>query len=87
MSNLRSQLRQLYAMRILLGFAEAGLAAGILLYMTFWFPRRQPAWAMSIFFILLPLSGIIGSPLAAAMLSWGEQLTALPQPHDTEKTG
>ncbi|WP_432011387.1 MFS transporter [Streptomyces cucumeris] len=66
---------QLYAARILLGFAEAGLAAGILLYLTFWFPRRQRAWAMSAFFIMLPLSGIIGSPLAAAMLSWGQQLT------------
>ncbi|MEU8824673.1 MFS transporter [Streptomyces sp. NPDC048636] len=66
---------QLYLARILLGFAEAGLAAGILLYLTFWFPRRQRAWAMSAFFIMLPLSGIIGSPLAAAMLSWGERLT------------
>ncbi|MYW04285.1 MFS transporter [Streptomyces sp. SID3343] len=66
---------QFYAMRILLGFAEAGLAAGILLYMTFWFPRRQRAWAMSTFFLMIPLSGIIGSPLAAGMLSWGEQLT------------
>ncbi|MCD9588126.1 MFS transporter [Streptomyces sp. 8ZJF_21] len=66
---------QLYVMRILLGFAEAGLAAGILLYLTFWFPRRQRAWAMSVFFIMIPLSGIVGSPLAAAMLSWGQQLT------------
>ncbi|MFD3482129.1 MFS transporter [Streptomyces sp. NPDC058665] len=68
---------QLYAMRILLGFAEAGLAAGILLYMTFWFPRRQRAWAMSAFFMMIPLSGIIGSPLAAALLSWGQALTGL----------
>ncbi|MGH3380855.1 MAG: MFS transporter [Actinoallomurus sp.] len=68
---------ELYAMRILLGFAEAGLAAGILLYMTFWFPRRYRAWAMSAFFMMIPLSGIIGSPLAAALLSWGKSLTGL----------
>ncbi|MGW7573742.1 MFS transporter [Streptomyces sp. NPDC054765] len=68
---------QLYAMRILLGFAEAGLAAGILLYMTFWFPRKQRAWAMSAFFMMIPLSGIFGSPLAAALLSWGKNLTGL----------
>ncbi|WP_406003392.1 MFS transporter [Streptomyces sp. NBC_00829] len=68
---------QLYAMRILLGFAEAGLAAGILLYMTLWFPRSQRAWAMSAFFMMIPLSGIIGSPMAAALLSWGQILTGL----------
>lgn len=68
---------QLYAMRIVLGFAEAGLAAGILLYLTFWFPRRQRTWAMSAFFLMLPLSGIIGSPLAAGLLAGGESLTGL----------
>ncbi|MYS85151.1 MFS transporter [Embleya scabrispora] len=68
---------QLYAMRILLGFAEAGLAAGILLYLTGWFPRKYRAWALSAFFMMIPLSGIIGSPLAAALLSWGQSLTGL----------
>jgi sugar phosphate permease len=68
---------QLYVMRILLGFAEAGLAAGVLLYLTFWFPRRHRAWALSAFFMMIPLSGIIGSPMAAALLSWGRSLTGL----------
>lgn len=62
---------QLYIARILLGFAEAGLAAGILLYLTFWFPRRHRSWAMSAFFLMIPLSSIIGAPLAAGLLSWG----------------
>ncbi|MFF0866994.1 MFS transporter [Nonomuraea sp. NPDC050227] len=64
----------LFAARLLLGFAEAGLAAGILLYLTFWFPRRQRSWALSTFIVMIPLSSIIGSPLAAALLEWGQSL-------------
>lgn len=65
---------QLYLVRILLGFAEAGLAAGILLYLTFWFPRRHRSWAMSAFFLMIPLSSIVGAPLAAGLLTWGQSL-------------
>lgn len=65
---------QLYIARILLGFAEAGLAAGILLYLTFWFPRRHRSWAMSAFFLMIPFSAIVGAPLAAGLLSWGQDL-------------
>jgi MFS transporter, ACS family, tartrate transporter len=64
----------LYIARLLLGFAEAGLAAGILLYLTFWFPRRHRSWAMSAFFLMIPLSSIIGAPLAAGLLAWGQNL-------------
>ncbi|GLY69576.1 MFS transporter [Amycolatopsis taiwanensis] len=64
----------LFLARLLLGFAEAGLAAGILLYLTLWFPRRQRSWALSAFFLMTPVSSIIGSPLAAALLEWGQKL-------------
>lgn len=64
----------LYIARLLLGFAEAGLAAGILLYLTFWFPRRQRSWALTAFFLMIPVSSIVGSPLAAALLTWGRDL-------------
>lgn len=52
----------LYVARLLLGFAEAGLGAGILLYITYWFPRRQRSWALSLFILMTPASAIIGSP-------------------------
>lgn len=68
----------LYVARLLLGFAEAGLAAGILLYLTFWFPRRQRSWALSAFVMTIPLSSIIGSPLAAALLAWSQRLLGIP---------
>lgn len=68
---------QLYLARIALGFAEAGLAAGILLYLTFWFPRRHRGWATSAFMLTIPLASIIGAPVAAALLSWGEALLGI----------
>ncbi|WKN61109.1 MFS transporter (plasmid) [Rhodococcus opacus] len=68
---------QLYIARLALGFAEAGLAAGILLYLTFWFPKKQRAWAMSTFFLMIPISGIIGAPIAAALLKWGGSLLGI----------
>ncbi|WP_236790934.1 MFS transporter [Amycolatopsis sp. GM8] len=64
----------LYLARLLLGFAEAGLAAGILLYLTYWFPRRQRQWALTAFFLMIPVSSIVGSPLAAALLTWSQSL-------------
>lgn len=67
----------LFVARLLLGFAEAGLAAGILLYLTFWFPRRQRSWALSTFIMMIPVSSIIGSPLAAALLTWGQRLLGI----------
>ena len=67
----------LFVARLLLGFAEAGLGAGILLYMTYWFPRRQRSWALSLFILMTPISAIIGAPLAAAMLKWGQTLLGI----------
>lgn len=68
----------LFIARILLGFAEAGLAAGILLYLTFWFPRRQRSWALSSFMLMIPVSSVVGSPLAAALLSQGQRWLGIP---------
>ena len=35
-----------YALRFLLGLAEAGFAPGMLLYLTFWFPPTDPSKAL-----------------------------------------
>src|SRR5215469_9411913 len=40
---------QLYAARFLLGVAEAGYYPGILLYLTYWFPRREQAQMIALF--------------------------------------
>jgi sugar phosphate permease len=53
---------QFYALRFLLGIAEAGLAPGLLLYLTYWFPSYRRARMTVLWFIAIPLSGMVGGP-------------------------
>jgi MFS family permease len=57
-----------YAMRFLLGMAEAGFAPGVILYVTYWFPQARRAKVMSLFFMAIPLASIIGAPLSGWIL-------------------
>lgn len=57
-----------YAMRMLLGAAEAGFFPGVILYLTQWFPATYRARIIAIFMVAVPLSSFIGSPLSAALL-------------------
>jgi MFS transporter, ACS family, tartrate transporter len=59
----------LYTARLLLGFAEGGLPAGILLYLILWMPRSQQSRALTYFFLVLPGSAIVGALLARILLS------------------
>ncbi|WP_284976756.1 MFS transporter [Arthrobacter sp. efr-133-TYG-104] len=68
---------QLLIARIVLGIAEAGLSAGIILYLTYWYPKRARAWAMSTFFLMIPIGSIVGSPMAATLLTWGQGLLGI----------
>ena len=53
-----------YLLRISLGFAEAGFFPGIILYLTYWFPARERAKAVSLFMTGSPITGIVGGPLS-----------------------
>ncbi|SEJ13543.1 MFS transporter [Paraburkholderia diazotrophica] len=53
-----------YLLRFLLGVAEAGFAPGVILYLTYWFPAARRAKALSMFFMAIPLAGIVGGPLS-----------------------
>lgn len=55
---------QLYGARFLLGAAEAGFFPGIVVYVSHWFVRRDRAKAIANFMAAIPLSFVIGSPLA-----------------------
>jgi ACS family tartrate transporter-like MFS transporter len=57
-----------YALRLLLGVAEAGFFPGIIYYLTYWYPARERARAYSAFLAAIPLSGIVGSPISGALL-------------------
>lgn len=65
---------QLYALRFLLGVAEAGFFPGIIYYLSQWFPAEQRARATSRFMIAIPLSAAVGSPLSGALLSLNGRL-------------
>ena len=58
----------LYAMRLLLGVAEAGFFPGVILYLTYWFPREYRARIVGIFTVAIPVSSFLGSPISAALL-------------------
>ena len=56
-------------MRFLLGAAEAGFFPGMLLYLTYWFPRRHYGTAVARFMTAIPAAGLLGSAVAAYALS------------------
>lgn len=58
----------LYALRALVGLAEAGLMPGLLFYLSQWFPIAHRARANSIYLASLPLSLVIGGPISGALL-------------------
>ncbi len=57
-----------YAMRLLLGIAEAGFFPGIILYLTYWFPAETRARIIALFMASVPLATVIGGPLSGALL-------------------
>jgi MFS transporter, ACS family, tartrate transporter len=54
--------------RLLLGFAEAGLFPGIVLLFTYWFPDHHRARIVSSFTLALPISVALGAPVSTAIL-------------------
>ncbi len=60
---------EFYVLRFLLGFAEAGFFPGMIMYLTLWFPASERARSVSRFMTAIPIAGIIGGPLAGALLS------------------
>lgn len=59
---------QLYIVRFLLGLAEAGYFPGIVLYLTYWFPRREQARAFALFIMATPVTTIVGAPISGFIL-------------------
>lgn len=59
---------QLYLARFALGAAEAGFFPGVIVYLSHWFTRENRAKATSNFMAAIPLSLIVGSPIAGWIL-------------------
>ena len=63
-----TSVRSFYALRFLLGAAEAGFFPGVILYLKNWFPARARARTVARFMTAAPLSGVLGGPLSGALL-------------------
>jgi len=57
-----------YAVRLLLGAAEAGFFPGVILYLTYWFPAEYRGRIVALFMVAVPISSFLGSPISAAIL-------------------
>lgn len=58
-----------YALRFLLGAAEAGFFPGLIYYLTRWFPERERARTVAAFMTATLAAGIVGGPVSGALLS------------------
>ena len=57
-----------YILRFLLGVAEAGFFPGIILYLTYWFPREHRAHMTAMFMTAVAAAGAFGSPVSGWIL-------------------
>ncbi len=57
-----------YALRFVLGAAEAGFFPGVIFYLTFWFPRAYRARTVSLFMMAAVLSYVVGGPLSGWLM-------------------
>lgn len=65
------------AVRFLLGVAEAGALPGFALYVTYWFPAAYRARAIAGYIIAGQAAPVLGSPLAAALISATDRFLGL----------
>jgi MFS transporter, ACS family, tartrate transporter len=60
--------RQFYTVRFLIGAAEAGFFPAVVVYLTHWFQASDRAKAVAGFYAAMPLSYVLGSPIAGVLL-------------------
>ncbi len=62
--------KEFYAVRFLLGLAEAGFFPGVIVYLTHWFTSKDRAKALSYFLIATPFAQML-SPISNWLLKFG----------------
>jgi ACS family tartrate transporter-like MFS transporter len=59
---------QLYALRVLIGFAEGGLSSGLMLYLSLWAPARYRASILAIPIVSISIAQVIAAPVSGRLL-------------------
>jgi MFS family permease len=59
-----------YALRFLLGVAEAGFFPGIILYLTYWFPAARRARSVALFMTAVAVANVVGAPISGAIMQY-----------------
>jgi sugar phosphate permease len=57
-----------YALRFLLGAAEAGFFPGMILYLTYWYPAARRGRITTLFMTAVGVSSVLGGPLSGAIV-------------------
>jgi MFS family permease len=57
-----------YALRLLLGIAEAGFFPGVAFYLGTWFPAQYRTRMIAWFMVAIPVSSVIGGPMSGWLL-------------------
>ena len=61
---------QFYVLRFLLGAFEAGFSPGVLLYLTYWYPRARRGQMMALFLTGAVAASVIAGPLSGGIMKW-----------------
>jgi len=61
-----------YALRMVLGLAEAGFFPGIILYLTYWYPSARRARAVAMFMTAIAVANVVGAPLSGAIMQFAD---------------
>lgn len=67
-----------YALRFLLGIAEAGFFPGIILYLTYWFPAAHRARTVALFMTAIAVANVVGAPLSGAIMQFFDGSSGWP---------
>jgi MFS family permease len=60
---------EFYAVRFLLGIAEAGFFPGVILYLTYWYPTSSRARSIGLFYYGAPLALTFGGPVSGQLVA------------------
>ena len=66
-----------YALRILLGIAEAGFFPGIICYLSNWFPDRERAKMTAFFMLAIGVSNVLGNPISGWIMDHFDGVSGL----------